>query len=86
MELSVIFFHIYKNCVWDLQLSLCNFMNIIYEAGHKGASIILFQRSMPILLVLIIFWCGYKKCSSILYKGDSLELTISCVTFMGDGI
>jgi hypothetical protein len=51
-------------------------MDVHYVVRHKRASSFYFSV-MSILRLLIIFLCGYVKCSMVC-KGDGLRLTI-CV-------
>jgi hypothetical protein len=40
-------------------------LNVSSVARHEQASSLLFQCIMSILCILIVFWCGYVKCSTL---------------------
>jgi hypothetical protein len=66
--------------LWNYAISGYNCMQGSYVVGHERANSLLFQSIVSILWVLIVFSCGYLKCS-ILYKGNGLQLTV-CACYL----
>jgi hypothetical protein len=48
--------------------ALTSCMNVSYVLDHAWASSLLFHCGVSVLWLLIMLWCGYVKCSILLYK------------------